>query len=195
MPLRVRAVLQPTVARISCIFGYVRTVTIGTHARCRLVEKYKIAINRLFIYMARRTADILVPALERETSLLMIKERWFPLRAVVTRGAIARLRSKLVRMRILMAITAAHGRLAEFNMKHRMFHVRRPVAIDAYNRSMRAFQNKFRFCVIKLGKIAPLLRRVTHLASCRFSLRVECLHPIGKLSMMNIIMTTRATQI
>ena len=136
-----------------------------------------------------------MPALQRKRRLLMVKQRRLPLVAVVATRTFIPLLPKLVSMRILVAVHALQRCLVEPNVKHRLLHVRRTMAIDARYRTMRPFQRELRVRVIEVRKILPHLRLVTRLATHRLALGIQLRHPLRKLTLVNVLMACRAGQL
>lgn len=141
--------------------------------------------------MALRARNVLVSALQREDRLLVIEQRWPPLRRVVARRAPRRSRlGKLSAMRISMAVLALFRRLAEINVLQRKFHVRRTVTIRAPRRPVRPRQHELSCRMIECGYIRPFFRRVTD-----FTATSARRHALRKLAAMRIRVTRCTRQV
>jgi hypothetical protein len=160
--------------------------------RRRLVKQHIFAIHFALELMARTACDILVSTLQREFSLLVIKQRRLPLIGVVALRALERPFAELLGMRILVALIASYRRIGEVHMDHVPFHVGGLVAVDALHRPMRSIESKLRGRVIEPGHVVPVLGLVARLASHRLAVRREHRHALRKLSMMDVFMACRA---
>lgn len=159
--------------------------------RRRLIEQDFITLDELNLLMALRTGNVLVSALQREHRLLVIEQRWPPLRRVVARRAPCRTRlGKLTAVGVSMAVLALLRRLAEVDVLQREFHVGRPVTIRASSRPVSARQNEVCRRMIECGYIRPFLRRVTH-----FTATSACRHALRKLAAMRIRVARRTRQV
>jgi hypothetical protein len=170
-------------------------VAVGTGRGCGFVEEDGISIHRSLHGVASRARNILVATFQRKRCLLVIEERRLPLVAVVASGALICIGAKLFCMRVLMAHAALLTGTMEVNMQHRKFHIRRLVALGAGHRPMRADKLEIGRRVIELCQVLPLLGGVTGLAPERFAASIARRHAIGKLSFVDIVVTTGATQL
>ena|SRR5579863_1198130 len=126
--------------------------TMASFARfgCRFVEEDQVLAYWLFERVARRTRDVFVSSLERESRLFVIKERRLPLIAVVASGAIVDPCAKLVPMWILVTIAAFDGCFREIHLAHVELHGGRLMAVDAGHCAMRAFQREVRLRMVEV---------------------------------------------
>lgn len=184
---------QFALAQIGRDFGDVTPMARLTGTGGGLVKQNIFALYGLFQRVASRAGHILVPALERKRGLLMVKEGRPPLITVMTRGAIAPSRSKLVRVWVFVALTASTGRSGEANVFQRQLHIRRFMTIGAPDGAMRAHECKARPRMIKFRQILPFLRGMAGLATKCLARRVPARHALGELAMMNVLMATGTT--
>jgi len=94
-----------------------------------------------------------------------------------------------------MALAASSGSGRELNVSHGQFHIRRLVAIGTSDCAMRTLKWKLRARVIKLRKFFPFFGRVADFAPQWFSFCVKARHPFGKLTFVNILMSTGAAEL
>src|SRR5207302_10559259 len=96
-------------------------------------------------------------------------------------------------MDILVALLALFRRFFEVHIHELGFHVRRLVAVDAGNRSMRARQWKRRRAVVKSVQFFPGLRGVTGLAAHLLSVLSDLVHYLLELTLLQRLLTGRST--
>jgi hypothetical protein len=121
----------------------------------------------------------------------VIEKRWSPLLRVMTRFTPQRLRSKLIRVRILMTAVAVHHSLIEPYMQHGSFHVRWTMALDAVHRTVCSHQCKPSGVVIEPAQVVPVAGGVARLAPGRSAAGAHR-HTFRELAAMHIIMAFRA---
>jgi len=102
---------------------------------------------------------------------------------------------ELAAMDILVALLALFRRFFEVHIHELGFHVRRLMAVDAGNRSMRARQRKRRRAVVKSVQFFPGLRGVAGLAAHRLSVLADLAHALLELTVVHVFMTGRARQV
>ena len=98
-------------------------------------------------------------------------------------------------MRIFMALAAGLWSFVEFHVKQGPLQVRRLVAIRAVHGPMRADKREFRCGVIEILHVVPILCGVAGFATQRFALGVALLHALGKLAVVDVLMTCGARKL
>lgn len=134
-----------------------------------LVEQHIFAIYFALELVARAACDILVPTLQREFGLLVIKKRGLPLIGVVALRAFKLPLAELIGMRVLVALIASQRRIGEVHMDHVPFHVGRLVAVHALHRPVRSIESKLGGGVIEPCHVVPILGLMARLASQRLA--------------------------
>lgn len=122
-------------------------MTTLTLLRGRLIEKNFLALNQPDLLVTAIASDIPVKPLQREgRPLVMIEQRWLPLRAVMAvhacRGSILR---ELPAMYVLVAILTLGRSSREVSRDQLGLHIGRLVAIDTGSRPVRAHQGERSF--------------------------------------------------
>ena len=107
-------------------------------------------IHRLLEGVTCRTRYILVSALQRKSSSLMIEKRRAPLVGVVARVALLCALAELICVRVFMAIAAFCGGFCEVHVSHSELEIRWLVAVCASNSAMRSEQWESRGVMIEL---------------------------------------------
>jgi len=171
------------------------SVAIGAGKRSGLIEQNLLALHFLHQLVTIAAGDVLMSALEGESGLLVVEERGLPLVAVVAGGAVALPRGELAAMRIFMALAAGLWSFVEFHVKQGPLQVRRLVAIRAVHGPMRADKREFRCGVIEILHVVPILCGVAGFATQRFALGVALLHALGKLAVVDVLMTCGARKL
>lgn len=172
-------------------------MTGGTFFRRRLVEQNRFALNHPAQLVTAGAAHVLMRASQCEVrALVVIKQRRFPLHAVVTLGA-ARNSGlcELVRMHVLMAVLTLHRSRFEIDIQQVRFKIWRLVAVDARRSAVRTQQREFRLRVIESGELPPTLGGVAGLAPSMSAVSADSLHAFLELPLMRIVMATRAVQV
>lgn len=142
-----------------------------TFLRRRLVKQHRFAAYSLNILVAGFAAHILVRPSQGESSPLVIEQRGFPLKTIVTVGAgghFACIR-ELRPMNVLVAFLAFGWSRFEVSLHQLGSHVRRLVAIDAGGTAMGAEQRERGPGVVKGAEVTPRFGVVTRAASSRCS--------------------------
>jgi hypothetical protein len=99
--------------------------------------------------MTGRTRHIFVSPFEGEFCFVVIEERWFPLVAVVTSGAVVGTSSELAGMRVFVAFYACFGHICELHMLQIQLHVGWLVTVGACDSAMGAKQGKAGLFVVE----------------------------------------------
>jgi hypothetical protein len=125
---------------------------------------------------------------------VMIKQRGFPYRSVMTAGAsrVSGLR-KLQAVNIHVAGIAFRKRRLEIHVDESAFGFRRLMATATLRRFVGTGQRKRSFRMIVVREFSPRLGGVTNLAQERGSIRLRPLHELVELAFMRIFMTTLAS--
>ena len=176
---------------------HIVAVACGAGRRCWLVEEDFLSFDLAEIDVTIAARDILVGALQREGSLLMIEQRWLPFGAVVAVAAWSLLvgTGELAAMHVFMAVFALCWRGLERNMQHRLFHIRRLVAVNAGYRAMRTHQREVGLRMIEGGHVLPSLRGVACFAACRLARRIQLGDAVREFAFVNVLMASYATQV
>ena len=160
-----------------------------------LVEEDVLPIYLLLELVAVSAGNSLMAALEGERGLFVIEERRLPFVAVVAGGTVAFLFGKLLAVRIFVALAACLRSLAEVDVQHGAFHVRRLVAIRALHGAVRADEGELRGGVIEGVQILPLLGCVACFAAERIALGILLRHALGKLAVMDVLVAGLAVKL
>jgi hypothetical protein len=161
----------------------------------RFVKEHQIAFHRFFENVACRAGNILMSALERKRRLFVIEQRRPPFIAVVASSAIAGLGPELIRMRVLVALSARNRGMREIDVRHRQLHIGWLVAFGASNGAMRTQQREIRFGVIEFRRIFPYFGGMAKQASDRLAALSRSGHALRELALVHVLMATRATQL
>lgn len=172
-------------------------MTTLTLLRGGLIEKDFLALDQPDLFVTAIASDIPVKPLQREGGpLVMIEQRWLPLRAVMAvhacRGSILR---ELPAMCVLVAILTLGRSSREVSRDQLGLHIGRLVAIDTGSRPVRAHQGERSFRVVEPRQPLPCLRRVASFAARRCSICARLLHPLRKLTLVRILVAGLAGQI
>lgn len=170
-------------------------MAIGTDRGCGLVEEDEVPIHGFLQGVASGAGNILVSAFQGERRLLVIEEGRLPSVAVVAGSAVVRLRIELPCMRVLVTLAAIFAGIAEVNMGHGQFHVRRLVALGACHGAMRADERKIRGCVVELCQVLPFPGGVTGQASEHLAAGVANGHALCELAPVHVVVTTCAAEL
>lgn len=172
-------------------------MTGGTFFRRRLVEQNRFALNHPAQLVTAGAAHVLMRASQCEgSSLIVIKQRRLPFHAVVALGAACDFGLReLLTMDVLVAILTLHRSGFEIDIQQVGFKVWRLVAVDARRSAMRAQEREFRLRVIESREFPPTLSGVARLAPSLRAVSADSLHAFLKLSLMGIVMATRAVQV
>lgn len=149
--------------------GDAGAMTIGACLGRRLIEEHRVAVDNSLQSVARGASHILVPPLQGKSSLLVIEQRRLPFVWVMTFRALRAAGPELIRMRILVTITAIDRGFGEFHLAHRQFHLWRFMTVDTPHRAMRSRQREVGLCMIELCQIIPPLSRMARLTSESFA--------------------------
>ena len=175
-------------------------MTVSAAGRGGRVEQDLLAVDWPEKLMAAGAGHIAVLAFQGELGpLVMIKQGRLPLGRVVAVPAgsdLVRIElRKLPAVDIFMALLALLRRLFEVHIDELGFQIRRLVAIDAGDGSMRARQGERCRAVIKAVQLFPGFRRVTGLAAHGLPVFAELGHPLLELPVMHVLMAARARQV
>jgi len=125
--------------------------------RRRLVEKHLLAFDHPKLFVTSCTADVFVQTLQGErSSLVVVEQRRFPLRGVVTVDASCDgVLRELLAVNILVAVFALCWRGGEVCRDELGLHVRRLVTIDAGGGLVRSHQGERRLRVVEARELFP----------------------------------------
>ncbi len=129
----------------------------GAILRRRLIEEYRFGVHSFRKFVAFCAPHVLVGSSQRECGpLLVVKQRRFPLHAVVTVGAMGGVSlGELLSVDVLVAVLADHGRGLEVDIHELGPEVRRLVAVDAGRGAVGPEQGELRFGVVEPGQFLP----------------------------------------
>jgi hypothetical protein len=114
-----------------------RSVTGDTFFGSRFIEQYNSGFHRPLQLVASFTLHVLVSTLQRERSLLVIKQRRLPFGAVVAFGASRDLPAReLIAMHVQVAVLALAGRKLEIDVQQACLKIRWLVAVNTRSRSV-----------------------------------------------------------
>ena len=129
-------------------------------------------------------------------SFLVIKERWFPLHAVMALGATRHLSLReLLAMDVFMAILALRWSRFKVHVDQLSFKVRRLVTIDTRRRPMGPQQRKLCLVVVECRQLLPRFRVMAGLASRGVAVGSHLQHSLLELSLVRIGVAAGAIQI
>ncbi len=134
-----------------------RTVAGRAILWCGLVKQHDFRFDGSREFMTLGTTHVLVRSTQRELSpLLVIKQRWLPLHAVVAFGTTghARLR-ELLPVDVCVAFFALGRRRFEVHINELGLEIWRFMAIDARRGAMRTKQWEFRLRMVEARQFFP----------------------------------------